>query len=233
MERDRCTNLVRRKYGFVFLLLALFPFAAKPALAQETVFGPEELRIGWFRLHLSLHKFTVEEPGEGAIIINKNTVDKKIRGGFARLNGKWIPLQSFFRGDSDVFEKSVNLRPRNYLLVFLRGGRGASVRVEVRKKSLSPPPEVNFSAYPSAIKLDESSTLTWDVANGDSVAIEPGIGKVESSGSLKVSPSERTRFQSIRAQERWALRDRWKLRRTAPLITPSPPPAREVVHRRC
>ena len=97
MERDRSTALVRSKRGYLFLLLAVFSFAAKPALAQETVFGPEELRIGWFRLHLSLHKFTVGEPGEGAIIINKNTVDKKIRGGLARLNGKWLPLQLYLK----------------------------------------------------------------------------------------------------------------------------------------
>jgi len=142
MKQERSTGLVRRKLSYLVLLLAVFSFAAKPALAQETVFGPENLRIGWFGLHLSVHKFTVDEPGQGTIIINKNTPEKKIRGGFAGLNGKWLPLQSFLRGDTTFFEKTVNLRSLNYLLVLLSGGRGASVSVEVRKKSLTPPPEI-------------------------------------------------------------------------------------------
>jgi hypothetical protein len=194
MEQDRSTSLVRRKFSYLFLLLAVFSLVAKPALAQETAFGPEDLRIGWFRLHLSFHKFRVEEPGEGTVIIKKNTPEKKIRGGFARLNGKWIPLQSFLRGVLTIFEKRVNLRSHNYLLVFLRGDRVASISMEVRKKILSPPPEVNFSVYPSAIRLNETCTLTWDVVNAESVEIEPGIGRMESSGSLTVSPSETTTY---------------------------------------
>ena len=55
MEQERSTNLVRKKLSYVALMLAVFSFAAQPALAQETVFGAEDLRIGWFRLHLSFH----------------------------------------------------------------------------------------------------------------------------------------------------------------------------------
>jgi len=194
MRQERSTGLVRRKLSYLVLLLAIFSFAAKPALAQETVFGPENLRIVWFGLHLSVHKFTVDEPGQGTIIINKNTPEKEIRGGFARLNGKWLPLQSFLRGDSTFFEKGVNLRSLNYLLVLLSGGRGASVSVEVRKRSLTPPPEINFSANLTAIKLGESCELLWDVANAETVEIEPGMGKVDATGSLTVSPSETTTY---------------------------------------
>jgi len=199
MEQDESTGLVRRELSYLVLLLAVFSFAAKPALAQETLFGPKDLRIGWFRIHLSFHKFTVDEPGEGTIIISKNKPEKKIRGGFARLNGKWFPLQSFLRGDTTVYEKSVNLRSRNYLFLLLLGDRGASISVEVRKKSLSPPPEVNFSANPPAIKLGEFCTLTWNVANAENVEIEPGMGKVDATGFLTVLPSETTTY-TLRAE---------------------------------
>jgi PKD repeat protein len=66
--------------------------------------------------------------------------------------------------------------------------------VEVRKKSLSPPPEVNFSANPSAIKLGEASTLNWTTSYTTSVGIEPDIGSVDPSGSQTVTPTETTTY---------------------------------------
>ena len=125
MKQERSTGPIRRKLSYVVLLLAIFTFAAKPAPAQETVFGPEDLRIGWFHIHLSFHKFMADESGEGIIRISKITPEKQVRGGFARLNGEWIPLQSFLRGETTVFEKRFNFRTRNYLVVLLRGDRGA------------------------------------------------------------------------------------------------------------
>jgi RHS repeat-associated protein len=197
MKKERSTRLRwswLRKIITVAFGLAVFSLAAKPVLAQETVFGPKDLKIGWFGIHFSLHEFTVDKPGEGTIIIGKNTPKKKIRGGFARLNGKWIPLQHFFRGDDLVFEKNVNVRSRNYLFVLLHGDRGASISVEVKKKNLSPPPEVNFSATPAAIKLGEASTLSWTTSYATSVGIEPGMGIVEPSGSQTVTPTETTTY---------------------------------------
>ena len=71
MKQERSTGPVRRNLSYVVLLLAILTFAAKPALAQENLFGPEDLGIGWLRIHLSFHKFTADEPGEGVIIISK------------------------------------------------------------------------------------------------------------------------------------------------------------------
>nr|NIQ87994.1 carboxypeptidase regulatory-like domain-containing protein [Deltaproteobacteria bacterium] len=197
MKKERSTRLRwswLRKIINIAFGLAVFSLAATPVLAQETVLGPKDLKISWFRIHFSLHRFTVEEPGEGTIIIRKNTPGKKIRGGFARLNGKWIPIRHFLRGDDLVLEKNVSLRSRNYLFVLLHGARGASISVEVKKKSLSPPPEVNFSANPSAIKLGEASTLNWTTSYATSVGIEPGMGSVEPSGSQTVTPTETTTY---------------------------------------
>ncbi|MEE9610183.1 MAG: hypothetical protein V3W19_02970, partial [Desulfatiglandales bacterium] len=197
MKKERSTRLRwsrLRKIIYIAFGLAVFAIAAKPVLAQETVLGPQDLKIRWFGIHFSFHRFTVDEPGEGTIIISKNTPEKKIRGGFARLNGKWIPSRHFLRGDDLVLEKNVNLRSRNYLFVLLRGARGASISVEVKKKSLSPPPEANFSANPSAIKLGEASILNWTTSYTTSVHIEPGIGSVEPSDAQTVTPTETTTY---------------------------------------
>lgn len=57
------------------------------------------------------------------------------------------------------------------------------------------PPVINsFSANPSEIFRGESSTLSWDVSNATSVEIDKGVGKVQSSGSIKVSPTETTTY---------------------------------------
>ena len=123
MKKERSTRLRwQRKIINIAFGLAVFSMAAKPVLAQETVLGPKDLKIGWFRIHFSMHKFTIDEPEEGTISIRKNTPEKKIRGGFARLNGKWIPIRHFLRGEDLVLEKSVNLRSRNYLFVLLYVG---------------------------------------------------------------------------------------------------------------
>jgi hypothetical protein len=98
MKKERSARLRwswLRKIINIAFGLAVFSITAKPVLAQETVFGPEDLKIGWFHIHFSFHKFTVHDPGEGTIIIGKNTPGKKIGGGIARLNGKWIPLLHF------------------------------------------------------------------------------------------------------------------------------------------
>jgi hypothetical protein len=51
------------------------------------------------------------------------------------------------------------------------------------------PPIVNiFSANPSTINQGESSTLTWAVSDADTVTITPGVGTVDLSGIISVSP---------------------------------------------
>ncbi len=51
-----------------------------------------------------------------------------------------------------------------------------------------------FTATPSTVKLGEKSTLSWKVNNCTSVEIDVGIGKVSSTDSLEVSPSETTTY---------------------------------------
>ena len=60
------------------------------------------------------------------------------------------------------------------------------------------PPIVNiFSADPSIINQGESSTLTWSVSEADTVTITPGVGIVDSSGIISVSPEVTTVYTLI------------------------------------
>jgi hypothetical protein len=57
-------------------------------------------------------------------------------------------------------------------------------------------PVINsFSANPSTITAGESSTLSWEVTDADSVAITPGVGAVAvSSGTHAVTPATTTTY---------------------------------------
>jgi RHS repeat-associated protein len=56
------------------------------------------------------------------------------------------------------------------------------------------PPTVTVTAAPTSITQGESSTLTWSSTNAESVIIDNGIGQVNASGSLAVSPSATTTY---------------------------------------
>lgn len=150
----------------LILGVCITTFITTPTHAQDqTVLGPEKLTIGWWPSHRSFHKFTADAPGEGVLVVTKNTPDKRIRRGFVLLNRQFIPLRSFFKGDDLVLEKEVQLRSTNYMLVFLRGKPGASITLEVQSTSadgniLSVPfqgrQEIDFVSLPKLAQQNQS-----------------------------------------------------------------------------
>ena len=185
-----------RKIGCLFIFLFIcYAFPSLIHADNQTVFGPKFFEIGKWHVHASIHTFNVEDPGEGVVTITKNTPDKPISGGFILFNTMVVPLQDFLTGDEIVFEKEITLRSINFITVFLRGTPGASVTITINAGGTPAlPPEVSFSADPQTIMLGESSTLSWNVINADTINIDPGIGSVDSSGSYEVFPTETTTY---------------------------------------
>jgi RHS repeat-associated protein len=187
---------MNRKVCCLFILL--FICSAFPSLIHadnQTVFGPKSFEIGNWHIHASLQKFNVEDPGEGFVTITKNTHDKSINGGFILFNTTVVPLQNFLTGDEMVFEKEITLRSINFITVFLRGTPGASVTITINAGGIpSQPPIVSFSADPETITLGESSMLSWNVIDSDSISIDSDIGSVDPSGSNEVFPTESTTY---------------------------------------
>lgn len=65
--------------------------------------------------------------------------------------------------------------------------------------STPPPPAakpavVRFDAEPSNIEAGQSVTLRWEVSNADNVAIAPGVGRVQSTGTSTVRPTATTTY---------------------------------------
>ena len=87
-------------FAILFFISAILP----PVYADQTVFVPKDLKIGRWHVHLSSHRFSVDDPSDGVMTIVKNTPDKKIRGGFCFLNGKYIGLLNFLKGTDTFFE---------------------------------------------------------------------------------------------------------------------------------
>jgi len=185
----------RKLLCFLSVLVALSTITPLVHAEDQTVFGPSDFEIGSLHVHFSRHTFHVDDPGNGYIVITKNTPDMEIRGGFLFFNRRFIPLRQFLIGDDIIVYKDRALKSTNRLTVFLRGTPGASVTIEVRgSDSPVPPPEVTFSADPMSITLGDSSTLTWQTTYADIVIIDHDIGEVSASGSEVVTPQETTTY---------------------------------------
>jgi RHS repeat-associated protein len=187
-------TISRKLFYFLAFLFVLSMISSLGYANGQTVFGPKDCKITWWHIHISSHSFNVNDPGDGLIIITKNTPNKKIQTGFIVLNWRFIGLKDFLSGGDTVFEKDISLKSENNLAVFLIGTPEASITIEIRKKSTSPPPEVTFSADPSSIKLEESSTLSWTTTNANIATIDQEIGSVDLNGSHVVSPQETTTY---------------------------------------
>jgi RHS repeat-associated protein len=179
----------------LFTLFTLICLAWPAHGWSQTVFGPQSFTISRWHVHCSLRVFGVENPGSGIAIIEKNTPEKNIDGGFLLFNRKFIPLSQFLQGDNPVLHTDVMLQTTNRFIVFLRGAPGASVSIEVGTAAL--PPSVHFSADPVSINLGESSMLFWTTEHAESCVIEPDVGLVEPEGSLTVSPDRTTTYTMI------------------------------------
>jgi hypothetical protein len=75
--------MTKKSIFFPLVVFILFSLIAPITNASEqTLFGPKKLEIGGFRLHISRHSFSVQNPGDGLLTITKNTPEQVIRAGF-------------------------------------------------------------------------------------------------------------------------------------------------------
>jgi len=71
---------------------------------------------------------------------------------------------------------------------------GVALRGEI-EKLFSAPVVTSFEAGSPAIITGQSTTLQWDVNGAMAVYINPGIGNVTPSGTIKISPDETTTYK--------------------------------------
>ena len=82
-KKNSGNRVILRKLLCLLTFFIFCSFLTLPLLAEDqTVFGPEDLRIGGFHVHFSFHTFEAIDAKQGIIAITKNTPDKTIHGGF-------------------------------------------------------------------------------------------------------------------------------------------------------
>lgn len=77
---------------------------------------------------------------------------------------------------------------------------GTILSIAIALKVLFPASAIGinfFDAGPEIIEPGETSILSWEVSGANNVTIEPGLGAVNSNGSVSVSPSETTTYKLI------------------------------------
>jgi len=185
----------KKLFLVLFSLVALLLNFSSARAADEAVFGPKDCEIGSWHLYFSRDLFHLDAPGNGVIVVKKETSGADFSGGFLFFNWRLIPLRDFLRGEEEIVYKDVTLRSKNRLTVFLRGSPGTSVSIEVRRlDSPVPLPEITFTAEPMALVPGESATLAWETAYADIVVLDHGIGDVPPAGTLSVTPEETTTY---------------------------------------
>jgi hypothetical protein len=203
--------MCKKLFNILVILLAISAISSPAFAYDQTIFGPQVYEISEKGVLLFVQELDLDDHGKGTVIVSKNTPDMKIKDGIIRFDKKLkhhkkhsekdhkvkkpkgkgaINLDKFLRSKKPVYEKKIKLKDANYLTVYLKGTPGASFSIEIRKKGVSPPPEVTFSADPQTILRGDSTTLTWAATNADDVSINQGVGSVPESGSQVILPQQ-------------------------------------------
>ncbi|GAB7078898.1 hypothetical protein JCM14635_05710 [Megalodesulfovibrio paquesii] len=164
--------------------------------ANATVLYSKTYTISALHLLLDVSYIKGLAPQQAVVRLTKLSDNKEIRGGTLRLNQQQLTIRPFLRGDETVMEAEVTIDANMLAWMYLRGDPKAKLKLEILKKDDAPPPapEATLTVSPQELRHGEQATLTWSSTHADSVAIEPGIGAVATSGSLEISPSASTTY---------------------------------------
>jgi peptidoglycan-associated lipoprotein len=82
------------------------------------------------------------------------------------------------------------------------------------------PTVLQFTVEPSVVERGQSATLRWSVTNATSIAIDNGIGDVQSNGSRRITPGETTTYRLSASGPNGAI----SATTTVTVTAPAPPP---------
>jgi len=190
---------MKRSACLPFLILFVGILFTTSFAAEVTLFGPEkyERQDGDPDVYTDIFSATA---GEGMLIVKNGEPSGEKRGKNDHLyrvssclisfNGELVLGPNDFNQNIYHVEIPVNLAEENAISVELRSKPGNYISIKVT--GAYPSPTVNLQSDPTIIQLGESSTLTWTSTDADSCSIDNGIGSLDTSGSLEISPTETT-----------------------------------------
>jgi peptidoglycan-associated lipoprotein len=93
----------------------------------------------------------------------------------------------------------------------------------------SPAPVVSLTAEPATVEKGQSVTLSWASQNATEVAIQPGVGSVQATGSTTVTPQDSTTYVATANGPGGSTTASARVTVTTPPPPPPPAPARAQV----
>ncbi len=181
--------------GLYFFVLIFWAFIG--TVFAENIFGPETyLRTrGWPNVYTAHFSSAVEE---GVLRIYSGAPDGEGRVASAHvfLNWKNLARPDDFQEDRYLItEETIALAESNKLWIIMRGAPGSFMTIDITGQEGSQEgPLVRIDCMPDTIYAGQESLLSWVSANAEHVHINNGIGDVEFSGSLVVSPETTTTY---------------------------------------
>jgi len=182
-----------KKYLIIAVALFLGIFIVTSSAMDVTRFGPKQYVRATGKPQTVTDTFA-SYAGAGQIIVENGDASggHRISSAVITLNGQQVFGPSSFNQNVGHLEAPVNLLVNNTLSVELRSKPGSYLTVKVIQDVTAP--TASITAEPQAIILGGSATLSWTSTKADQVTIDPGIGEVEPSGSLIVTPQETTTY---------------------------------------
>jgi len=92
-----------------------------------------------------------------------------------------------------------------------------------------PAPTVTLTAEPSTVEKGQSATLSWSSQNATDLDLEPGVGKVQASGSNSVTPQDSTTYTITATGPGGSTTQSARVTVTIPPPPPPPPQQTAVV----
>jgi hypothetical protein len=119
-------------------------------------------------------------------------------------------------------------------MVLLVGIGGGGLYIATRPSGpLSPPAlpvNATLSAEPATVEQGQSVTLRWSTENATDLDLEPGVGKVQATGSTSVTPQDTTTYTLTASGPGGTQSPTANVTVTTPPPAPQPPPQNPEVN---
>ncbi|MFH7320184.1 fibronectin type III domain-containing protein [Desulfurivibrio sp. D14AmB] len=185
------------RWLFIFILLLFL--SPQGLLAGDHIFGPHTYERNDGRPHTHSTIFPSLTTGLGHLLEIRNGNNEggdRVSSAIVTINGIDVVKPSDLSQQVAHLTREVTLGSSNTFSVRIFGAPGSFLTIAIIGTSQEPrdPPTVFIEAQPATISQGDTATLSWEAANAHTVSIDHGIGEVEITGSLLVSPAETTTY---------------------------------------
>lgn len=174
--------------GLIFVVFLMFT----SSVSAGNIFGAESYYRTTGRPDVYTDCFDAA-PGEAVLRISSGKEDgeNRVASALVYLNGQLLAHPEDFEEEKYIIlEETVALAEENEIRVEMRGKPGAFLTIDIFRKEIS----VRIDCTPESIDEGQEALLRWTSSHAESVHIDNGIGYVDETGSISVSPETTTTY---------------------------------------